>query len=248
MSIAGASRARALQMIRNALVRFARVAAIMIAAGAASLVPAQDVLSPNPHLKVEGIPPIPAALAAQVALYTEFRPRSLASWHPVKRELVVATRATNTAQLFDVKSPLGPLAQITDYAEPVRYGTWWPAKPDVLVFARDAGGNEQRQIYRLDPGAKDPMLLTDPARVNQPAGMTRARDRLLVTVHRRRQDERPARKPDPRPHADRSARTGQGRERSLRCPAPAGATSRSRSTTGGSRWPNSSRSPRAMSG
>ena len=154
----------------------------MIAAGAAPLVPAQDVLSPNPHLKVEGIPPIPAALAAQVALYTEFRPRSLASWHPVKRELVVATRATNTAQLFDVRSPLGSLAQITDYAEPVRYGTWWPAKPDVLVFARDAGGNEQRQIYRLDPDAKDPMLLTDPARVNQPVGMTRARDRLLVSV------------------------------------------------------------------
>ena len=154
----------------------------MIAAGAAPLVPAQDVLSPNPHLKVEGIPPIPAALAAQVALYTEFRPRSLASWHPVKRELVVATRATNTAQLFDVRSPLGSLAQITDYAEPVRYGTWWPAKPDVLVFARDAGGNEQRQIYRLDPDARDPMLLTDPARVNQPVGMTRARDRLLVSV------------------------------------------------------------------
>jgi dipeptidyl aminopeptidase/acylaminoacyl peptidase len=154
----------------------------MIAAGAAPLVSAQDVLRPNPHLKVEGVPPIPAAMAGEVALYTEFRPRFLASWHPVARELVVATRATNTAQLFAVRSPLGTLAQLTDYAEPVRYGTWWPAKPDVLVFARDAGGNEQRQIYRLDPGAKDPMLLTDPARVNQPVGMTRARDRLLVSV------------------------------------------------------------------
>ena len=164
-----------------ALLRPARILALALAAAATPLALAQDVVAPNPSLKVEGIPPIPAALAREVALYTEFRPRALASWHPVKRELVVATRATNTAQLFAVRSPLGPLAQITDYAEPVRFGTWWPAKPDMLVFARDAGGNEQQQIYRVDPGATDPVLLTDPARIHQPAGLTRARDRMLVS-------------------------------------------------------------------
>ncbi len=168
-------------MIRNALLRSARLLAFALAAAATPSGLAQDVAVPNPNLKVEGIPPIPGALAAQVALYTEFRPRSLATWHPVKRELVVATRATNTAQLFNVRSPLGPLVQITDYTEPVRFGTWWPTKPDVLVFARDAGGNEQGQIYRLDPGAKEAVLLTDPARVNRPATITRNRDRLLVT-------------------------------------------------------------------
>ena len=63
----------------------------------------------------------------------------------------------------------------------MRNGTWWPAQPEVLVFARDAGGNEQRQVYRLDPHATEPVLLTDPARVHQSAGLTRARDRLLVT-------------------------------------------------------------------
>ncbi|NDP43329.1 MAG: S9 family peptidase [Aromatoleum sp.] len=168
-------------MIRNALFRSARLLAFALAAAATPSAPAQDVAVPNSNLKVEGIPLIPAALAAQVALYTEFRPRSLATWHPVKRELVVATRATNTAQLFNVRSPLSPLVQITDYTEPVRFGTWWPTKPNVLVFARDAGGNEQGQIYRLDPGAKEALLLTDPARVNQPAAITRFRDRLLVT-------------------------------------------------------------------
>jgi dipeptidyl aminopeptidase/acylaminoacyl peptidase len=143
---------------------------------------AADVVVPNANLKVEGIPPIPATLAKEVALYTEFRPRSLASWHPVKRELVVATRATSTTQLFDVRTPLAPLAQITDFTEPVRWGTWWPAKPDTLVFARDAGGNEQGQVYRLDPLAKEPVLLTDASRINRPAAMNRARNRLLVTV------------------------------------------------------------------
>jgi dipeptidyl aminopeptidase/acylaminoacyl peptidase len=164
-----------------ALLHAARVLVAGAIAWAASLTLAQDVVFPNANLVVQGIPPIPSALAAEVALYTEFRPRSLASWHPTKRELVVATRATNTVQLFDVKSPLGPLGQITDYGEPVRYGTWWPTKADVLVFARDAGGNEQGQVYRLDPGAREPVLLTDPARANHVGAITRARDRLLIT-------------------------------------------------------------------
>ena len=69
---------------------------------------------------------------------------------------------------------------MTDFAEPVRYGMWWPKAADILVFARDAGGNEQQQLYRLGPGDKTPVLLTDAARKNEPAGITHARDRLLV--------------------------------------------------------------------
>ncbi len=137
-------------------------------------------VAPNENLRVEGIPAIPASLAERVAPYTEFRPRTLASWHPTKRELVVAIRAKNTSQLFNVSTPLAEPRQITDYAEPVRSGGWWPAKPDVLVFARDAGGNEQGQVYRLDPGAAEPALLTDATRTHQPVGVNRARDRLLV--------------------------------------------------------------------
>jgi dipeptidyl aminopeptidase/acylaminoacyl peptidase len=166
-------------MIRHRIFRLAFAVALV---GAATVhAPAQDFVVPNANLKLEGIPPIPAALAAKTALYTEFRPRSLASWHPVERELIVATRATNTAQLFSVKAPLATLVQLTDYAEPVRSGMWWAAKPDVLVFSRDAGGNEQRQVYRLDPGSRDPVLLTDPARANSAVKVNRARNRLLIT-------------------------------------------------------------------
>ncbi len=155
----------------------ALAAALALLAGCAHV---QETVVPNANLKVEGIPPIPAALAAKVAPYTEFRPTGLASWHPVRHELVVAKRARNTAQLFDVRAPLADPVQLTDFAEPVRNGGWWPAKPDVLVFGRDAGGNEQSQLYRLDPGAKEPVLLTDPARTHRPLALNRARDRLLV--------------------------------------------------------------------
>ena len=54
---------------------------------------AAQYVAPNPNLKAEGIPPIPAALAAKVAPYTEFRPTTAVSWHPVARELIVARRA-----------------------------------------------------------------------------------------------------------------------------------------------------------
>ena len=159
--------------------RFPTLAAAVLAMCAATAA-AQDAVVPNANLQAQGIPPIPSALAAKVAPYTEFRPRSLASWHPVRHELIVATRATNTVQLFDVKQPLGTPVQLTDYSEPVRFGARWPAKPDALVFGRDVGGNEQAQLYRLDPGAKEPLLLTDATRTHRALAVNRARDRLLI--------------------------------------------------------------------
>lgn len=144
------------------------------------VVGADDVVVPSSNLRVDGIPPIPASLAAEVERYTEFRPRSVASWHPTRRALVVSTRANNTAQLFNVTAPLAPLSQITNLDEPVRFGAYLPRQPGSLIFVRDAGGNEQSQIYRLDPGATEPLLLTNPQRAHRLEGFNRARDRLLV--------------------------------------------------------------------
>ena len=84
------------------------------------------MIEPNANLKADGIPPIPAALAAKVAPYTEFKPATAVSWHPQRRELVVARRADNTTQLHRVAKPGGELTQLTDFAEPVRFGVWWP--------------------------------------------------------------------------------------------------------------------------
>ena len=64
-----------------------------------------DKIEPNANLKADGIPPIPAALAARVAPYTEFKPATAVSWHPQRRELVVARRADNTTQLHRVAKP-----------------------------------------------------------------------------------------------------------------------------------------------
>jgi dipeptidyl aminopeptidase/acylaminoacyl peptidase len=167
------------QLFHRAQDRLAAVVLAVLFAGATAFAQV-GVVAPNVHLKADGIPPIPAALAAKVAPYTEFRPRTFASWHPEKREMIVATRATNTAQLFRIGGPLASPAQLTDFSDPVRFGVWWAPKPDTLVFTRDTGGNEQNQIYRRDPGGKEPLLLTDPARTHRTLSTNRARDRLLV--------------------------------------------------------------------
>jgi dipeptidyl aminopeptidase/acylaminoacyl peptidase len=162
--------------MRSLILRLPAAAAIAVAVAAHGA----DVLPPNANLTADGLPPIPAELAAKVAPYTEFKPATAVSWHPQRRELVVARRAGNTTQLHRVAAPGAELAQLTDYAEPVRDGGYWPKAPNVLVFARDAGGNEQQQVYRLDAGAREPVLLTDAARKHEVAGITHARDRLLV--------------------------------------------------------------------
>ena len=138
------------------------------------------VIAPNPNLRAENLPAIPALVAARTAAYTEFRPTSAVSWHPQRNELIVARRASNTVQLHAVSSPQGALRSLTDFAEPVRFGFYLPREPDTLLFVRDRGGNEQRQIFKLPAGAAEPELLTDPERLHSIGAVTNARDRLLV--------------------------------------------------------------------
>jgi len=152
------------------------------ALAASSFALAAEVVEPNANLKAVGIPPIPAELAVKVAPYTEFKPPAAVAWHPEKRELIVARRAANVTQLHLVIAPGAEPRQLTSFAEPVRFGTYLAKKPDVLLFARDTGGNEQRQVYRLDGPDAAPVLLTDPARKHDAGGFTHARDRLLVST------------------------------------------------------------------
>jgi dipeptidyl aminopeptidase/acylaminoacyl peptidase len=155
------------------------VASTCVALATLSASRADDV-APNAHLAVTGMPPVPAELVRALAPYNEFRPRAVASWHPVRRELVVATRARNTTQLHRVRAPGADLMQLTDYAEPVGRGLFLPQRPDTLVFMRDTGGNEQTRLFRLDPGASEPVGLTDPERRSSLAGMDHARRHVLV--------------------------------------------------------------------
>jgi dipeptidyl aminopeptidase/acylaminoacyl peptidase len=157
-----------------------RIVACAILATLGTTSRAQESVAPNAHLQVSGMPPVPAALMRALDPYTEFRPSAVASWHPTRRELVVATRAGNTTQLHRVETPGGALTRLTDYPEPVRRGFFWAQQPDTLVFARDVGGNEQTRVFRLHAGATEPVPLTDGARRSQVVARDHARRTLLI--------------------------------------------------------------------
>jgi len=125
---------------------------------------AQDgapVIRPGENLVVEGVPPIPAALAEEVRRYTEFRTAGLASWHPVRREMLIGTRFGDTPQIHIVKSPGGARTQLTFFPDRVTGALFHPKDGSYFVFSKDVGGNEFFQFYRYDMATGDVTLLTD---------------------------------------------------------------------------------------
>lgn len=114
-----------------------------------SLVHAQNI-TPGSNLIVEGIPEIPASVAADIQRYNESRGAGFVAWHPVKKEMLIATRFANVPQLHRVKMPMGDRKQITFFNEPVGNATFEPLKGDYILFVKDVGGNEFGQLYRMD--------------------------------------------------------------------------------------------------
>jgi len=148
------------------MLRSFTLAAIAVLAIALPSLHAQQTptIAPTDNLVAQGIPPIPGALADDVQRYTEARPAQLADWHPVRRELLIATRFGNTSQIHYVKAPLGARTQLTFFNEPVTQARFEPTDGRYFVFARDVGGNEFAQLYRFDLATGRSTLLTDGGR------------------------------------------------------------------------------------
>ena len=123
---------------------------------------AQDgAIAPAENLIVEGVPAIPASLVETAGRYGSFRNATLADWSPTRREMLIATRFADTAQLHLVKMPGGERQQLTFFADAVGNGRFHPNGGDYIVFAKDLGGGEWYQFYRYDVASGDVTLLTD---------------------------------------------------------------------------------------
>jgi len=123
---------------------------------------AQDgAIAPAENLIVEGVPAIPASLVETAGRYGSFRNATLADWSPTRREMLIATRFADTAQLHLVKMPGGERQQLTFFADAVGNGKFHPNGGDYIVFSKDVGGGEWYQLYRYDVASGDVTLLTD---------------------------------------------------------------------------------------
>ena len=88
--------------------------AVLVAALLTSVAFAQGTaIVPGDNLVVEGIPAIPSSLADEVGRYTEFRAAGISSWHPIRREMLIGTRFSDTVQVHELKMPGGARKQLT---------------------------------------------------------------------------------------------------------------------------------------
>src|SRR5688572_12669840 len=131
---------------------------VVVAAALASVsVPVAAEVAKPAALTADGVPAVPDALAAATRPYMEFRTAGFAGWNAADRSMLISTRFANTSQLHTVATPLGMRRQISFEPEPV--GGEWSPKGDLLLVAKDNGGDEFFQLYTLANGRL--ALLTD---------------------------------------------------------------------------------------
>jgi dipeptidyl aminopeptidase/acylaminoacyl peptidase len=132
----------------------ARLAPFLLA-GAASLAHAQgEFIVPRENLVVDGLPPIPAEIAAKTAPYTEFKASGMLDWHPDRRELFARQRLRDTNQVHRVAEPGAAPEPLTDFADAIQGAEFPPGNADYFLFTQGSGGNEVHRIHRFDLATK----------------------------------------------------------------------------------------------
>jgi len=139
--------------------RLARLFAVLVLVTVAFA--QNDEVVPNENLVAEGIPKIPASLAAAVGRYTEYRFAFLTDWHPTRREMLIETRFADTVQLHQVKFPGGARNQLTFFPDRCTDAIYQPVDGNSFAFLKDVGGGEFYQLYRYDFSTGNVTLLTD---------------------------------------------------------------------------------------
>src|SRR5688572_19652462 len=153
--------------------------------GVTLLAQTRTTLAPNENLVADGLAPIPASLVDEVRKYSESRTAALVDWHPIRREILISTRFGDAPQLHAVAMPAGARRQLTFFPDRINGGWYQPTRGEFLVFAKDLGGNEFFQLFRLDLGTGDVTMLTDGKSRNDTVIWNRAGDRIAYTSTRR---------------------------------------------------------------
>src|SRR5438445_333066 len=144
-----------------------------------------EVVTPNDNLVTDGLPPVPAAIAAAARPYSEFRTAAFWDWHPTRREMIIGTRFGDAQQLHRVRSPGGDRTQLTFFPDPVSGASYQPTEGRYIVFTKDVGGAEFFQKYRYDVATGEITLLTDGKSRNVGGAWSHKGDRYAYMSTRR---------------------------------------------------------------
>ncbi|HYS60233.1 MAG TPA: hypothetical protein VEM27_06565, partial [Gemmatimonadales bacterium] len=144
-----------------------------------------EVVTPNDNLVTDGLPPVPAAIAAAARPYSEFRSAAFWDWHPTRREMIIGTRFGDAPQVHRVRSPGGDRTQLTFFPDPVSGASYQPTDGRYIVFTKDVGGAEFFQKYRYDVATGEITLLTDGKSRNVGGAWSHKGDRYAYMSTRR---------------------------------------------------------------
>jgi dipeptidyl aminopeptidase/acylaminoacyl peptidase len=116
--------------------------------------------------------------------FLNIKTSGFSGFSPDGSKVLVASNASGTMQLYRTPRAGGDLVQLTSYDEPVG-GAYLPTS-DEIVFAKDEGGNERHQIYRMrDDGTSVRAITSDPDHIHRPGGVSRDGRTLAFTSNRR---------------------------------------------------------------
>ncbi|HEX7959418.1 MAG TPA: prolyl oligopeptidase family serine peptidase [Terriglobales bacterium] len=170
---------------RVSIQRYLLIATVLLLVLPSSAQNNNTLVKPGDNLVVEGIPPIPLAIAEQANRYTEVREAGFFDWHPKQREMLIGTRFGDTQQVHEVTTPGGARTQLTFFPDRVLAAIFQPVSGNYFVFNKDVGGGEWFQYYRYDNGSGDITLLTDGKSRNLGAKFSHAGDHMVYTSTRR---------------------------------------------------------------
>ena len=142
---------------RAKVIRVAFIAVLLISSHGGGA----ETIAPGSNLVVDGIPPVPRAIAERVRAYSEFWPQRALSWHPGKREFLISRRAGNSTQVFRLGAPGARPEQLTRFADPVSAASYPRRRADYFLFTKDQGGDERYQLWRHDFASAESRRLTD---------------------------------------------------------------------------------------
>lgn len=144
---------------------------------------------PDPYrpaaITADHVPVVPPALVDRLRQYQSTRSAAFGGWSPDGNGMLVSTRFGDTAQLHRVYMPGGRREQITFFNEPCS-GRFVTANTDgKMLLSMGRGGDENFQIYRLDPKSGLTELLSDGKSRNELGPVSRDGSLLAYNSNRR---------------------------------------------------------------
>ncbi len=123
---------------------------------------AQSVERRPPETAAAG--PLHSSGQYDIARYLNIRSASSPSYSPTTDDIVYLTSTTGTNQVWKESGHGGYAEQLTFFDDRVLRVKWSP-RGDVVLFAKDQGGDERAQLYLMDPAGETIQPLTSSPKV-----------------------------------------------------------------------------------